>query len=103
MYHGIMVIEDGISFNVIKKSRFMKAAFYNMGLTGYNSHNSIRNTAFKYLDTCKDRVRADIKAKSAAGIKYAVVADEWSSINSQRYMNVCITTADSTVGLGLVR
>ena len=99
----ILVIEDGISFNVIKKSRFLKAAFFHMGLAGYNSHNTIRNTAYKYLDTCKDRVRADIKANTAAGIKYGVVADEWSSINSRQYMNVCIATADSTVGLGLVR
>ena len=99
----ILVIEDGITFNAIKKSRFFKAAFYHMGLDSYSSHNSIRNAAFKFLDTCKGQVKAEIKANIAAGIKYGVVADEWSSISSRRYMNVCITTADSTVGLGMVR
>ena len=99
----ILVIEDGISFNAIKQSRFFKAAFHHMGLSAYLSHNSIKKSAFNYLDQCKEKVKADIKAKMAAGIKYAVVADEWSSISSRHYMNVCITTADTTIGLGMVR
>ena len=59
----IVVIEDGISFNAIKQSHFFKVAFFHMGLSAYLSHNSIKNTAFKFLDQCKEKVKADIKAK----------------------------------------
>ena len=98
-----LVIEDGISFNVIRKSKFFKAAFHHMHLDFFSSHNTIRAAAFKFLDKCKDHVKSEIKTSLAAGKKFSALADEWTSINSRRYMNVCLSTVDKTIGLGMVR
>ena len=97
------LIEDKISFNVIRKSRFFKAAFNSMGLPAYTSHDAIKKCAFGFLDKCKAQVKEKIKLNSALGLKYSVIADEYTSVNSRRYMSICLATATTTIGLGLVR
>ena len=74
-----------------------------MGFRSYSCHKDVRKASFAHIKTWKEEVKAEIKTKKAAGERFSVVVDEWTSATTRRYLNVVICTADSNIGLGLVR
>ena len=101
---ALLLIEDGFSFHAIANSRFVQAAFHYMKLKMYFCHKTLKTKAFEQVALWKDAVKAEIKTDKAAGVRYAVVIDEWTSISTRRYMNICLTSSkEALIGLGLVR
>ena len=100
---AIAVVEDRISMNTIKCSRFFKIALNSMGMPAYTSHNSIKKSAFSFLDKCQDSLKKEIKEYIDSGHKYSIIVDEWTSVNTKRYMSLCLATEATTVSLGMVR
>ena len=101
---ALLLIEDGFSFHAIAHSRFVAAAFHYMKLKSYFCHKSIKTKAFEQVAMWKEKVKSDIKSDLAAGVRYGLVVDEWSSISTRRYMNVCLSSSrETTIGLGLIR
>ena len=100
----LMLVQDGFNFHQIANSLFVKAAFHYMKLQHYISHKGVRAKAFEQIGLWKNEVKADIRASKEAGVRYAAMFDEWTSISTKRYMNICLSSSkQTTIGLGMVR
>ena len=102
-WYVIMLVEDGLSFHQIEKSRYHQASCHFMGHSHMKSHKAIKKHAFVEIEKMMAACKLQLKAEKAAGGGLSCVIDEWTSGSFRRYMSVCVTSSTKTYNLGLER
>ena len=96
-------VEDGLSFNQITSSKFLSVAFGSLGLKHTKSQFRVSVAVSKFIEQMQKSMKEQLKAAYEQGDRFSIVIDEWTSIRSRRYLNVCVVTKSTTTNLGLAR
>lgn len=79
---------DGVSFRRLSSSEALRYIFRAKNWTLPRSSNSIRSIVLNQEQTVKNSILSDIAELKANGVKFSLTADEWSSVNKRRYLNL---------------
>jgi hypothetical protein len=98
-----MAVENGMSFNMMASSEFIRLAFTNMGMQPKLSRSWVSDCVNGYIIKLQKETKSRLEKDFADGKRFSVVIDEWTSISMHRFLNVCIITSTDCTNLGLAR
>lgn len=104
-----MTALDGLPFSIFITSTDLRRCFRVTGHDLPNSANTVRMMVCSYADAMRNQLIDKLRQKKAAGRRFSLSFDEWTSNKNRRYFNVNLHGVDSIDGkqssqnLGLVR
>lgn len=98
-----MTALDGVSFRLLANSHDIRRAFTSDGYAIPESANTIRELVLRFASGVRQDMTKKFALLKAAGCRFSLTMDEWTSIRGRRYANVNLHSDGQTFCLGLVR
>lgn len=98
-----MAVEDGLSFNQMASSEFVRLGFTNLGMKAKKSRSWVSVCVNEFISKLQQRTKAQLKEDFDGGRRFSIVIDEWTSVRNHRFLNICVVTGNSCYNLGLAR
>ena len=94
---------DGFSIHAICKSKFIRESISAKGFRFPLAETSIMNLIHCEHKTIQEEIKGKIEAKLPSNTRFSITLDEYTSIRSQKYMNINIHYENEFISLGLIR